>query len=313
MAEHNVYEVIIIGGGPAGISAGIWCSRLGIRALILEQNQEIGGQLQQIFNPIIDYPGLIVQNGQQLQQKLEEHLQQVSIAVLTDHKVQRIEYNNNFEYIVVTNQGLYYSRYLILATGSVARKLHIPGEELIAHEGNYSSQKNIDVFCGKRVLIVGGGDRALEGALSIAKVAREVSIVHRQDRFRARDEFVQALSQYENIQIYTPYVVKKIETNNRLKVVTLAHVHTQETMFNEYDLVLIRIGREPVDDYLSFKLQKNENGWIQVDDNGRTSIDSIFAIGDLITSPSYSSIVQAVGQGMRAVKTIYEDMHKKKE
>lgn len=311
MDRESIYDVLIIGAGPAGVSAAIWCKRLGMKGLVLEQNAQIGGQLHQIHNEIIDYAGIVAMNGEHLNRLFEQHLDQLDISIRTNCRVFKIIPKSVNTMIVETDQSSLWTRSVILATGSSERALNIPGEQEMRARGEmYSSKKDLDLLKGKRVLIVGGGDRALEGACNIAEVAKSVLLVHRSAQFRARPEFLSKISKFTNARIETNTIIEAIHGTDRVQAVTLYNLIDGNNVYEEIDAILIRIGREPAQQYIPAELERTEDGFIIIDADGRTNIKSILAIGDLVNRPHNSSIAISVGQGMKAAKAILDDIKK---
>jgi thioredoxin reductase (NADPH) len=294
------HDVIIIGAGPAGISAAIWCRRLGFNIVLLEQSNKIGGQLHNIDNQIIDYPGQILQNGAQFATTFEEHMNALNIHTITGCKVQKI---NEQTREVKTNVGTFKSNYIITATGTAPRQLHIRGEDKLIHLGqNISTSKNTDQFKGRSVAIIGGGDRAFEGAKNIAHIAKEVFIIHRSETFTARNEYVEFALNHPNISIIANSTVSEIlyDGNSVQQIV----IQGDGESLLSVNTVLIRIGVVPVVDVLPKSVLRNQSNEVICDKYGQTSIPWLFAIGDVVTPSIYSSISLSVGQGMQAAKTI---------
>ncbi len=314
MSKEAIYDVIVIGAGPAGISAAIWSKRLGLNVLVVEQAKRIGGQLHHIHNQIIDYPGVIANNGTELNQLFEDHLDHLGIPVNTNCTVKQIITSSQAHIIVATEQSQLRTRFVLLASGSRERRLHLPGEqEMLARGEIYSSKKDLVQLKDKQVLIVGGGDRALEGACTIASVASTVLLVHRNSHFRARQEFLNKIPQLANVIVKTNSIITEIHGNHQVEAATVVNLVDGTSIIEAVDAVLIRVGREPVDQYLSIDIERTQDGLIVVDADGRTSTNSIFAIGDLVNRPQISSISNSIGQGMRAASAILDDIKKEKE
>lgn len=314
MEREELYDVVIIGAGPAGIAAAIWCKRLGLHVQLLEKHIDIGGQLHQIHNQIMDYPGIIVDNGDQLHLLFKDHLHQLDISYRTNCTVMNITPASPTITIVETDLGIIKTKFVILASGSRERRLDIPGEREMLDRGEvYSSKKDVDKLKGKSVLIVGGGDRALEGACNIAPVAKSVALVHRSGHFRARQEFLELLPHYSNLTLMTSTVLVEIHGSSHVEAATLVNLVDNHKINVKIDAVLIRIGREPVQPFIPPQLLCNKEGIIVVDSVGRTNMDNIFAIGDLISPSHICSISNSIGQGMRAAGVIADQVKHMKE
>jgi thioredoxin reductase (NADPH) len=296
-------DVAIVGGGPAGISAAIWCKRLGLDHLLFETEPILGGQLFAIHNPVIDYPGLRTANGREMQEVFAEHVQELDcvvqaaaevISVDAAAKVLRVRTAEGAAEVVC--------RGLIVASGSSERRLQVPGEQEMIERGEvYSASRDRDRFAGRRVLLVGGGDRAFEGALLLAERGAEVVLVHRSDRFRAREELREPVLAHPNIEVLTNATLSHIYGDER---VSGAEVRLQDGSERrlEVDAIFVRIGVQPNSHLLRGQVETDADGYVVTDEVGGTSVDGVFAIGDVCTRPLYSSIASAVGQGMAAAK-----------
>ncbi|RKD22860.1 hypothetical protein BEP19_11520 [Ammoniphilus oxalaticus] len=299
-------EVVIIGGGPAGISAAIWCKRLGIDHLLLESETATGGQLHNIQNEIIDYPGMITNNGQQLQEKFHQHLLQLNCRFRLGTSVLSIDAANR---CLTVKEGkrdpeVIHFQYLIFATGAKPRRLRIPGETEMMQRGEiYSASKDGALFAHKRVAIIGGGDRAFEGALILAENGAEVSLIHRSDRFRARREYIQQVTKRDSIQLYPHCKIERIDGKSRVTGVTIVDANGKVNQL-VVDGVFIRVGVEPNSGLLKGKVEMDQNQYILHNPKYQTSEPHIFAIGDVCTPADYTSISLAAGQGMIASKSI---------
>ncbi|UFT98298.1 NAD(P)/FAD-dependent oxidoreductase [Radiobacillus kanasensis] len=305
-------DVIILGGGPAGISAAIWCDRLGLDYLLMEQAAELGGQLRHIENAFIDYPGILTKNGKELQQHFMNHLKKANIdyslnsELIQIDPVQRIIFFKNNGGI----QNLSY-RYLIVATGSGQRKLGIPGEQAMLDRGeSYSATKDSPKFKNKQVAVIGGGDRAMEGALLLAEAGAHVHVIHRSEYFRARDQYLKEAQNHERIQIYTNTYASKINGEQQVNSLELNNVEEKPFILS-VEAVFIRIGVEPNSHFLDGMVDVDAVGYIQTDSIGLTSDSSILAIGDVCTEPLFSSVSTAVGHGAVVAKYVSSKLKSK--
>ncbi|MDQ0482033.1 NAD(P)/FAD-dependent oxidoreductase [Guptibacillus hwajinpoensis] len=300
MIEPNKVDLLIIGGGPAGISAAIWAKRLGVNHLLLEARSEIGGQLTDIHNKIIDYPGMIVQNGVELQEHLKQHAQKIAFNVETGCKVNWVDWDK--KRVFTNSNAIYEFRSILVSTGSSPRKLRVPGEqEMIDRNEVYSATRDKDKFKGKNVAVIGGGDRAFEGALLLAEAGSNVTLIHRSEQFKARKEFTDPVIQHANINVITNTVVTNIQGENR-KQLTLATLESTSTV--TADGVFIRIGVEPNTYAFKDGISLDDEGYITCTSVGETSLPYVYAAGDVCTRPLLSSIASSVGQGMTAVKCL---------
>lgn len=298
-------DVLIIGGGPAGISAAIWCKRLGIDCLLLEEQSQLGGQLFNIFNEIIDYPGMRTKNGIEMQREMVKHFVEMDCLYEVNTKVLFIDERSKTVKVKkqAKKQEICYT-YLILATGSSQRKLGVSGEQQMIDRGEvYSASADGERLKGKTVAIIGGGDRAFEGAHLLASKAKEVYLIHRSTRFKAREQYVERVISNPGIKVMTDTEVTAIHGDRHVTSIDL------ESKNKEYknllvDAVLIRLGVAPNVELIKGKVATAQNGLIVTDDVHQSSNPFIYAIGDACTTPLFSSISSSAGQGTIVAKHI---------
>ncbi|MFL0572805.1 NAD(P)/FAD-dependent oxidoreductase [Priestia megaterium] len=300
-------DVLIIGGGPAGISAAIWCKRLGIDCLLLEEQSQLGGQLFNIFNEIIDYPGMRTKNGIEMQREMVKHFVEMDCLYEVNTKVLFIDERSKTVKVKkpAKEQEIYYT-YLILATGSSQRKLGVPGEQQMIDRGEvYSASADGERLKGKTVAIIGGGDRAFEGAHLLSSKAREVYLIHRSTRFKAREQYVERVISNPCIKVMTDTEVTAIHGDRHVTSIDLECKNKEYKSKNLLvDAVLIRLGVAPNVDLIKGKVATAQNGLIVTDDVHQSSNPFIYAIGDACTTPLFSSISSSAGQGTIVAKHI---------
>jgi thioredoxin reductase (NADPH) len=292
------YDVVIVGGGPGGLAALHWCAGLGMTAILLEKEAGFGGQLLNIYNPITNYPGVAAANGSEMLDILLEPLESSgrrpgAEVVSADLKERRV---------VLADETAYSGRAIILATGVRRRSLGVPGEVEFSGRGVLrSGAKERDEVAGKRVVIVGGGDAALENALMLAERARSVTVVHRRQRFSARPEFLDAARGNHLIEFQTDATLTLIDGRDAVEAVQIENTVTGELSRVPADAVLIRIGVEPNTELFRGQVDLDEKGYIVVDHNSATSAEGVFAIGDA-ANPTAPTIAAAMGQASIAAK-----------
>jgi len=293
-------DVVIIGGGPAGISAAIWCERLGTDYLLLEKEAELGGQLPHIHNKIIDYPGLHAKNGKEIQAIFETHFTELGCSRRLQAEVLTV--NTNTKTVTIRPLGEIHFSYLIIATGAAQRFLGVPGEkEMILRGETYSATADSHLFEGKRVAVVGGGDRAFEGAILLAEAGVKVFLIHRSQNFKAQKQYVDLVFSNKNIKIHTDLKLIRINGEEGVTSVELLN-RDNEVLHLPVDAVLIRIGTKPNNEIVQDIVAFSEEGFIRTDSLGKTSNPFIYAIGDICTKPLFSSIASSVGQGAVVAK-----------
>lgn len=299
-------DVVIIGGGPSGISAALWCKRLELNHVLLESNNQLGGQLFHIHNKIVDYPGLLVKNGEELRRLLEEQVGVMDCNIKLGCSIASIQSEQNQLQYVINGQKINLKfKYLIYATGSKPRSLGVSGEREMFLRGEvYSATRDKHLFNRKNVAVIGGGDRAFEGAFLLAEAGATVYLIHRSSHFRARNPYQQRVFNNKAINVLKNTTVLSI--NGSLQVNSVDIVNGEKKQRIVVDAVFIRLGVTPNTSLIVNQVRTDEAGYIEVNQFGETSVPTIFAIGDVCTQPQYSSISTSVGQAMVAVKQISE-------
>lgn len=294
-------DVIIIGAGPAGISAAIWCKDLGLNAVVLEKNSEAGGQLLSIYNPITNYPGLRTENGREMRDRFLESANSSSVDIRLGTEVVEIDPNGKF--VKTADGDLFRSQAVILASGVRRRRLNIPGETEFAGRGVIESgSKERELARGKTVAIIGGGDAALENAIILSKYAKKVYVIHRRDKFSARREFVEAASAANVIEFVLDSEVQKISGTRSVTEVKVRDHRTGDRALSA-DLVLIRIGVEPNSGLIRGVAGSGPNGYLRLDSDHRIIGAAVYGAGDVANQVA-PTIVTAAGAGAAAVKAV---------
>lgn len=299
-------DVIIIGGGPAGISAAIWCDDLGLRSILLEENKELGGQLLWTYNEISNYPGIYARNGRELRDVFLKHAEPRNLNIVAGSKVSKVDLARK-EVILASGQS-YTSQAVIIATGIRRRKLGVEGEDAFIGRGILESgKKDSELATGKNVCVIGGGDAALENALIVAEKATSVTLIHHSDKFTARPEFLEKAKSNEKIKILTNSRIERVIGDKSLSALEIQDLITKEKYTYPTDNLLIRIGVEPNSELFRRQLEMNEKGYIYVDSSCQTGVKNIFAIGD-VANPVSPTIVTAAGMGATAAKALFVNL-----
>src|SRR5436190_1472753 len=301
MALTTNFDVIILGGGPAGISAAVWCADLGLKAVLIEERIELGGQLPRIFAPIKNYPGVSTENGIDMRARFVESLRATNCTIRTNIRCRSC--NLYSKTIVLDDGDLVRGKAVIIATGVRRRTLNVEGELEFAGRGILESgAKDKDLVRDAHVVIVGGGDAALENALILSKNASVVTVVHRRRDLSARHEFVEAATKKANIEFKLRHTVRRFLGNEKLEGVELT-ANNGNTSTIDVQFALIRIGVEPNTELFSGQLDLGEKNYVAVSRNFVTSIPNVYAIGD-VACPNAPTIATAVGSAAIAVKEI---------
>ncbi|CAI8726259.1 NAD(P)/FAD-dependent oxidoreductase [Priestia megaterium] len=298
-------DVLIIGGGPAGISAAVWCKRLGVECLLLEEQAQLGGQLFTIYNEIIDYPGIQAENGIEMQRKMVQHFMDMDCLYEVNTKVNSIDERSKTVKVKQqeTEKEIGYT-YLILATGSSQRKLGVPGEQQMTDRGEvYSASADGERLKGKRVALIGGGDRAFEGAHLLASQAKQVYLIHRSTHFKAREQYVEKVLSDPGVKVMTDTEVTAIHGKHHVTSIDLKSKNS-ECKNLSVDAVLIRLGIAPNVELIKEKVTTTQSGLIVINEVHQSSDPAIYAIGDACTTPLFSSISSSAGQGAIVAKYV---------
>lgn len=297
-----MYDVIIIGAGPAGLSAALWCDDLRLDTLVLEEKEEIGGQLLSVYNRIENYLGVVAENGRELRDVFAKQVERCEFDLWTNVEIESVDLNA--KRVKLRSGEDLRSIFLIIATGVRRRKLGVEGEDKLKGRGVIESgQKDIDSVAGKDVCIVGGGDAAAENALILAEVCPTVTVVYRGKTLRARREFVEQLKSNHRITAFTEAVLLRIIGDEKVEGVEIKREGALKPMQIAVQSVLIRIGVEPNVDFFRGQIRIDEYGYIAVTNNCETSMENVFAIGD-VANPVAPTIASATGMGATAAKAI---------
>ncbi len=298
------FDVIIIGGGAAGLSAALWCDELKLSALLLEAGEEFGGQLLRTYNEIKNHLGARAVNGRELRDAFLEQTENRRFEYRLNAKVSEVDTEK--KEVLLENGERFSAQSIIVASGVRRRKLNVEGEEKFKDKGIIESGKRDAHFAeNKDALIVGGGDAAFENALILSETAATVTLVHRRKNFSARAEFVEKAENHPKIKILTETVVREISGGEKVEGVKLENLSKQEIYNLNVEAILIRIGVEPNTEFLRGKIDLDENGYVKINQNCETSAKGIFAAGDA-ANPISPTVSSAVGMGATAVKKIQD-------
>lgn len=291
------YDVVIIGGGPAALSAALYAARGELRTLMLER-RALGGQVA-LTDAIDNYPGFPEGvSGAELTERMVAQARRFGVEIRTE-EVTRLELDGEIK-VLVTAKGRYRSAAVILATGADPRHLDVPGEKELRGRGvSYCGTCDAPFFRGKKVVAVGGGDTALKEALFIAKFASEVVIVHRRQGLRAEKILQSEAQKNEKISFELDAVVERIMGENLVEGVEIRNVKTGEKQVIECQGVFVFVGHVPNTAFLCDLFGTECGEHISTDKDMMTSVRGIFAVGD-VRKDSYRQVATAVGEGATA-------------
>jgi thioredoxin reductase (NADPH) len=294
----KIYDMLIIGGGPAGYTAALYAARAGLQVMVLEK-LSAGGQMA-LTSQIDNYPGFV--NGvdgfelvEAMQQQAQRFGAETELAEVTalklDQPIKEVE----------TSEGLFQARTVVIATGANPRPLGVEGEQSLIGRGvNYCAACDGMFYKGKTVVVVGGGNTAAADALLLSQVAKKVYLVHRRDTLRATKIYHEPLMQAENVEFVWNSSVSALERSQKLTGVVVRNVHDGKEQQIECDGLFISVGRAPATALVQNLLELDQNGYIVAGESTETSIPGVYAIGDVRTK-ELRQVVTAVADGAIAV------------
>lgn len=293
-----MYDIIIIGSGPAGLSTAIYAQRACLDTIVIEKNGISGGQVLNTWE-VDNYPGFPGVTGFELSRQFREHANKLGARVVQDEVVQ-VELSGNVKK-VVCEEETYEARCVILASGAHHRTLEVPGEEELRGAGvSYCATCDGAFFRGRTVAVVGGGDAALEDAIFLARMCEKVYIVHRRDKLRGAKRLQERLQALENIEFVWNSETVAIEGNAQVEALRLRQTKTGEERRLDVDGVFIAVGIAPESELYAGQLELDEQGYIRADESGQTSVPGAFAAGDVRTK-ALRQILTAASDGANCV------------
>jgi thioredoxin reductase (NADPH) len=292
----EVFDIIIIGGGPSGLSAGMYCTRAGFNTLLIEKIGT-GGQLM-LTDLIDNYPGFHEGiTGFDLQERLKKQAIKFGLNITYD-SVKGIEKKDS-DFFISTSEKQYTAKSVIIASGAKHKELGVKGEKEFAARGvSYCGTCDGPFFKDKNVVVIGGGDTALTEAIYVSKFVKNLTIIHRKDRFRAVCNLVNKIENIPAIGKSFNSVITEIKGDNKVRSVIIKDIVTQETREIETDGVFIFIGIIPNSDFINLPILDNEK-FVITNNKMETSIEGLFACGD-IRSNAFRQIVCAASDGATA-------------
>ena len=294
------FDVIIIGGGPGGLSAGVYAGRANLKTLILE-GTGIGGQVNYTTD-IDNYPGFFG-TGPELSAKMREQTEKFGV-IFSSENVKEIKNPSADVKIVRTRKNEYRAKAIIIATGANPRMLGVDGEERLKGAGvSYCATCDGAFFKDKTVAVTGGGNTAFEEALYLSKFCQKVYIIHRSEKFRASKSLVDRVRENSKILIRTNEQIEKIQGDMAVKSLVLMHTISKKITVLDTDAVFVAIGRNPENSLVKDFIELDEAGYIVTDENMRTNVVGIYAVGDVRKTP-LRQIITAASDGAIAANDI---------
>ena len=297
-----MHDVIIIGAGPAGLSAALWCDELGLDTLVVERAAEVGGQLLRVYNPIENYLGVSASNGRELRDLFAAQVEDKEFDLWTEAEIEGVDLRA--KRVRLASGEELQSIALVIATGVRRRRLNIPGEAEFEGRGVLESgQLERESVAGEDVLVVGGGDAAAENALLLAETCATVTLVHRGKSLRARPEFAERLRGEHRVTVFNETTLERIMGGERVESVEMLRAGALKPLRMAVRGVLVRVGVEPNTELFAGQLHTDERGYVVVTGEQETSAEMVFAVGD-ISNPRAPTISGAAGAGATAAKVI---------
>lgn len=298
-----MYDTMIIGAGPAGMTAALYAARSNLKVALLERGI-YGGQMNNTAE-IENYPGYARISGPELAEKMFEPLENLGVEHLFG-QVEKIEDHGDYKKIITVDE-VFETKTVILASGANHRHLGVPGEEEYNSRGvSYCAVCDGAFFRDEDLLVVGGGDSAVEEAIFLTRFAKSVTIVHRRDQLRAQQLLQERAFANEKISFIWDSVVKEIKGDDRrVTSVAFENVKTGQSSESDFGGVFVYVGLDPVSDFVKDLGICDEAGWIVTDQHMKTAIDGIYAIGD-VRQKDLRQITTAVGDGAVAGQEVYK-------
>lgn len=302
-----MYDVVIIGAGPAGLSAAVYAKRAGLSAVTIEGKPICGGQVMNTYE-VDNYLGLQGISGMELSNKFREHADALGCEIKTDNiiKINKLEGG----YILEGENSSYKTLSVIMAMGAEHSKLNVPGEEDLAGMGvSYCATCDGAFFKGKKVAVVGGGDVAVEDAIFLARACSEVYVIHRRDSLRAAKMLQDKLLSLPNVHMVWDTVVESINGEDQVESVSVKNVKTSEISSIDVDGVFVAIGIVPQSALVKGMVDLDEKGYVMSGDQCITRTPGLFVAGDLRTK-KLRQIITAVADGANAVNSVEAYLNK---
>jgi thioredoxin reductase (NADPH) len=297
-----MHDVIIIGAGPAGLSAALWCDELGLDTLVVEQASEVGGQLLRVHNPVENYLGVSAAGGRELRDLFAAQAEGREFDLWTEAEIESVDLKA--KRLRLRSGEELRALALVIATGVRRRRLGVPGEAEFAGRGVLESGRlEREAVAGEDVLVVGGGDAACENALLLAEVCPTVTLVHRGKSLGARPEFVERVRGDHRITVFTETTLRAILGGERVESVEMLRAGALKAMRMAVRGVVVRVGVEPNTELFRDQLHTDGRGYVVTDGQQETSAAMVFAAGD-VSNPLAPTISGATGAGATAAKVI---------
>ena len=304
----NDYEVIVLGGGPAGLTAGIYLGRAKVKTLILDSGT-VGGQTVLSFS-VANYPGVVETSGRNISQTMLRQAREFGSQVDAYVKIKAIDLEGERKIVELKDGRRFAARAVIVATGGIPRKLGLESEEKFAGRGiSYCATCDGDFFTGKPIAVIGGGNSALEEALALTKYASRITIIHEFDHFQAQPWIVAVVRENPKMSFLMEQDILSFEGGEQLEKVVVAHKKTRQETVVSVAGCFVFIGYVPNSSMFTRLLDHNERGEILANEDMATNVQGVFVAGD-VRAKRYRQITTAVADGTVAALSATEFLGK---
>jgi len=303
MENQILYDLIIIGGGPAGITAGIYAIRKKLKTLII--TKDLQGQVQWAVS-VENYPGLPDIKGMDLAKRFENHLKQYEAEIINDEVI-KIEKENQIFALITKSGDRFIAMSVIIASGADPRPLEVPGEkEFIGKGVTYCVTCDAPFFKDKPVAVIGGGNAGVKAAVELTHYASKVYLLEFQERLAADEWEQERAMNNEKIEIFTSAALKSIEGKNKIEKITYEDIKSKQKKNLNVEGVFVSVGTQPATSFIKELVDFNEKDEIAIDPKTcQTKTPGLFSAGD-VTDVKYNQIVIAAGEGAKAALSVYD-------
>lgn len=294
---EKIYDLVIIGGGPAGITASIYAQRAMLDFVILEKWLP-GGEIANTYE-VENYPGINHVSGMELANRMIDHATELGVTIKSEG-VEGVDVSKEIKR-VITRKNVYLTKTIIIATGASARRLGVLGEDHFYGRGvSYCATCDGTLYRDKVVAVVGGGDVAVEDAIYLSRMAKKVYLIHRRDQLRAVKTLQEKMFQIEKVQVFWNSTLSEIKGTDLVEKIIIHNKETGKDSEIEVNGVFMAVGMDPNTDFLENQLELDHGKWIITDESCETTIKGVFAAGD-VRKKALRQVVTAVGDGATSV------------
>ena len=293
---ENIFDVIILGGGPASMSAGVYAKQMGLKTLLIEKGA-FGGQVA-TTSKITNYLGFPETNGRELSKNMHEHVV-ASGTQIVEEEITGTELSKDIK-SVTTHSNTYNAKTVIIGIGTSVRSLGVENEKMYLNKGiSYSSLKDREKYEGSEVAVVGGGNSAIEDVIYLAEKCSKVHIIHRRQEFRGDKKLVDELNTLAmsgKVELHLDSKPSSVAGDGKLQIFDIVHIPSGSITTLNVDCIFVAIGRGADTDIIDKEVERNEQGYIITNEYMQTNLDGVYAIGDIRNTP-LRQIVTAVADG----------------